>query len=95
MTTKLEQAARQALDALEHAAWCVQENYSPDRIGHDWDEQITALREALAEQPRLDVDLTDDEILKIRHKIESTAEWSYVTFAGTVIAKYKDKNSGN
>jgi hypothetical protein len=28
------------LEALKHAAWCVQENYCPDEMGHDWDEVI-------------------------------------------------------
>ena len=40
----------QALKALEGAAECVQQNYLPDKCGHDWDEQITALRAALAQQ---------------------------------------------
>ena len=39
---------KQALEALEGAAECVQQNYLPDKCGHDWDEQITALRAALA-----------------------------------------------
>ena len=46
----LRQTAQQALEALEDAARCVQENYLPDQCGHDWDEQITALRAALAQQ---------------------------------------------
>ena len=41
----------QALKALEGAAECVQQNYLPDKCGHDWDEQIIALRAALAQQP--------------------------------------------
>lgn len=40
----------QAMEALEDAARCVQENYLPDQCGHDWDKQITALRAALAQQ---------------------------------------------
>ena len=40
----------QALKALEGAAECVQQNYLPDKCGHDWDEQIIALRAALAQQ---------------------------------------------
>ena len=46
----LRQTAQQALEALEDAARCVQENYLPDQCGHDGDEQITALRAALAQQ---------------------------------------------
>ena len=40
----------QALKALEGAAECVQQNYLPDKCGHDWDEQIIALRAALEQQ---------------------------------------------
>jgi len=40
----------QALEALEHAARCVQTNYLPDQCGHDWDDQIAFLRAALAQQ---------------------------------------------
>ena len=32
-----------AREALEHAAWCVQNNYLPDQCGHDWDDVIAAL----------------------------------------------------
>ena len=46
----LRTAAQQALEALEDAARCVQENYLPDQLGHDWDEQITTLRAVLAQQ---------------------------------------------
>ena len=28
------------LEALKHAAECVQKNYLPDKCGHDWDEVI-------------------------------------------------------
>ena len=41
---------RQALDALEESSECVQNNYLPDRMGHDWDETIFALRERLGEK---------------------------------------------
>ena len=36
-----------ALDALEEAASCVQNNYEPDRFGHDWDDVIEELKQAL------------------------------------------------
>jgi hypothetical protein len=45
----LRKAAEMALVALKQAAECVQLNYQPDKIGHDWDEQIEALRQALAQ----------------------------------------------
>ena len=67
-----------ALEALEHSSWCVQNNYLPDQCGHDWDNAITAMREALnnsqvvndknnlqvvSEKPQGEwVDLTDGEI---------------------------------
>ena len=38
------------------------------------------------------VDLTDQEIQKLRHKIDWTAEWSYVNFARAVIAADREKN---
>jgi hypothetical protein len=28
------------LEALKHAAWCVQNFYCPDEMGHDWDGVI-------------------------------------------------------
>ena len=28
------------LEALKHAAECVQSNYLPDKCGHDWDDVI-------------------------------------------------------
>ena len=43
------ESMKQALEALEHAAQCVQNNYCPDNMGHDWDEQIESLRQAIAE----------------------------------------------
>ena len=47
--TKETEALKQALEALEHAAYCVQNNYCPDKMGHDWDDTITAIKEALAQ----------------------------------------------
>jgi hypothetical protein len=49
MTDKLRQAAEMALEALKDAAFCVQNNYEPQGMGHDWDQQIEALSQALAE----------------------------------------------
>ena len=37
-------------------------------------------------------DLTDDAIKKLQHKIDWTAEWSYVNFARAVIAADRSKN---
>ena len=47
--TDLRKAAEMALEALEHAVECVQTNCLPDKCGHDWDKQIEALRQALAQ----------------------------------------------
>jgi hypothetical protein len=47
--TKEREALKLALEALEHAAYCVQNNYCPDKMGHDWDDTITAIKEALAQ----------------------------------------------
>jgi hypothetical protein len=44
-----DEVLKQALKALEHAAYCVQKNYCPDKMGHDWDDTITAIKEALAQ----------------------------------------------
>ena len=38
---------KQALEALEHAAECVKNNSCPAEMGHDWDEQIESLRQAI------------------------------------------------
>lgn len=43
------EAMKQWLDALEHAAECVRNNYCPEEMGHDWDKQIHSLRQAIAE----------------------------------------------
>jgi hypothetical protein len=45
-----DEALKRALEALEHAAYCVQNNYCPDKMGHDWDDTIASIKEAL-EQP--------------------------------------------
>jgi len=44
-----DEALKLALEALEDAAYCVQKNYCPDKMGHDWDDTITAVKEALAQ----------------------------------------------
>jgi len=38
------------------------------------------------------VGLTDEEIEKMRHLIDWTADWSYGTFARAIEAKLKQKN---
>jgi hypothetical protein len=46
-----DEALKLALEALEHAAYCVQKNYCPDKMGHDWDDTIASIKEALAQPP--------------------------------------------
>ena len=37
---RLHALNQELLEALKHAAYCVQDNYCPDMMGHDWDEVI-------------------------------------------------------
>ena len=41
-----DEALDLALAALKDAAYCVQNNYCPDNMGHDWDDTITAIKQA-------------------------------------------------
>ena len=50
-----DEALKLALEALEDAAYCVQKNYCPDRMGHDWDDTITAIKAALAQPDTVQV----------------------------------------
>ena len=43
-----QEALKLALEALVDAAYCVQKNYCPDKMGHDWDDTIASIKEALA-----------------------------------------------
>jgi len=47
---------------------------------------------ALYTHPKEWQDLTDEEIEKMRHLIDWTADWSYGTFARAIEAKLKQKN---
>ena len=53
---------------------------------------VEALRQALAQPKREWVGLTDDEIQAERHKLDSTAGWTYDHFARAIEAKLKEKN---
>ena len=76
------QKLKLALEALEDAAYCVQKNYCPDKIGHDWDDTITAIKQALAQpeqepslQEQLDKANADwDKALEDRNK--ANAVWN-------------------
>lgn len=37
---RLRALNKELLEALKHAASCVQDNYCPDMMGHDWDDVI-------------------------------------------------------
>ena len=43
-----------ALEALEDASYCVQNDYLPDKMGHDWDEVIASLRTQIALEKKAD-----------------------------------------
>jgi hypothetical protein len=49
-----DEALKLALEALEDAAYCVQKNYCPDKMGHDWDDTIASIKEALAQPEQID-----------------------------------------
>jgi hypothetical protein len=37
---RLHAANQELLEALKEAAWCVQHNHLPDKMGHDWDDIV-------------------------------------------------------
>jgi hypothetical protein len=79
-----DEALKLALEALEHAAYCVQKNYCPDKMGHDWDDTITAIRETLA-QPPLPVQPApvQEPVAWVRLEAwQSGAEWPDDCFTG-------------
>ena len=42
---RLHEVNAELLAALKHAAECVQDNYLPDKCGHDWDDVIAKAEE--------------------------------------------------
>jgi hypothetical protein len=46
--TLTREEAKQVLDALANAAWCVQHNNLPPDDGHDWDKELELLRVRLS-----------------------------------------------
>ena len=79
-----QEALKLALEALEHAAYCVQNNYCPDKMGHDWDDTIAAIHKALAQPEQKPVGqvgedkhglvghIYDDRKVKIGDKLYTT-----------------------
>ena len=88
---------QQALDAMLNF---------PNDISDEMFESIRSLRARLATPDTAAVGevgvwgerkwagLTDDEIKQLRHLIDETAGWSYVTFARAVETRLKEKNHG-
>lgn len=68
-----DEVLKLALEALEDAAYCVQKNYCPDKMGHDWDDTITAIREALA-QPTLGYAKKIEELIQERDALRALAQ---------------------
>jgi hypothetical protein len=68
-----DEALKMALEALEDAAYCVQKNYCPDKMGHDWDDTITAIKEALA-QPTLGYAKKIEELIQERDALRALAQ---------------------
>ena len=46
------EAIKLALEALEDAAYCVQNDHLPAKMGHDWDDVITALRTTIEQMEK-------------------------------------------
>ena len=104
MTTKLKQAARQVVDAWDLGEFstrmdesitalrkALSEQAEQEPVCIDWDTKTDEPIIGYAAPVRTK-DLTDDEISKLRHKIDWTAEWSYANFARAVIAADREKN---
>jgi hypothetical protein len=78
-----------ALDALKDAALCVQHNSCPPDGGNDWDEQIEALRDRLA-QPEPEpggwrevaADQTDRELIQMALNVIRNGPYKYLDVAG-------------
>jgi hypothetical protein len=74
-----DEALKLALEALEHAAYCVQNNYCPDKMGHDWDDTIASIKEALAKSPL---------------PVQEPEYWNVIDPAGNVVASETDAIRG-
>jgi len=88
-----DEALKLALEALEDAAYCVQKNYCPDKMGHDWDDTITAIKEALAHPW---VGLTDEERLRVLQFIDPKAvrfPLGFKQIAESIERLLKEKNT--
>ena len=66
--TDIRKAAEQALEALEEAQYCVRTNYHP---GHYWENEIEALRQALAQPEQEPVGYVTIETISSWAKVPS------------------------
>jgi len=82
-----QEALKLALEALEHAAYCVQKNYCPDKIGHDWDDTIASIKEALAHPWE---GLTDEEYHEVLVEHDGGG---LILFYHLIEARLREKNS--
>jgi hypothetical protein len=74
-----DETLKQALEALEHAAYCVQKNYLPDKMGHDWDDTMAAIKEALAQPPLPEQrqPLTEETIKMLWRNSDTNIVWDH------------------
>ena len=76
----------------EPVAWVDLEQWQSGEYDCFTSEKVADYMTPLYVAPVRTKDLTDDEIQNLRHKIDWTAEWSYVNFARAVIAADREKN---
>jgi hypothetical protein len=87
------EALKLALEALEAAAYCVQKNYCPDKMGHDWDDTITAIKEVLAQPAQatsgwsLRYVYFDENGIPLMHREPDTVQVSPLEFVTRVTGK--------
>ena len=76
----------------EPVAWVDLEQWQSGEYDCFTSEKVADYMTPLYAAPVRQVDLTDDELNRLRHNIDWTAEWSYVNFARAVIAADREKN---
>ena len=80
-----DEALKQALEALEHAAYCVQRYYLTDKMGHDGDDTITAIKEALAQRTWVAID--DEDYIKAFELCDFDKDVAFEFFEAALKAK--------
>ena len=72
-------------DPVARDGWVLRDVYFHDgEPGMHRDPNIHAARQPIYTTPPQRKPLTDEEILKYRHMIDWTAEWSYINFARAI-----------